>query len=170
MRGEDLKSNKRLLVFDTGALLSKIQLQMYSDNIEIYTTPSVLEEVKDRESREALEVSLNIDRVRIAQPSEATITYISKLADSLGYLNKLSRTDIEVASLAYELNKYSKVTVLTDDYDLQNLLLHLNIEFATVKTKGIREARILRNKCRVCGYPLKSNDEECHVCGSKSIG
>lgn len=169
MRGEDLSTDKTILVLDTAGLLSKIQLQMYSSDVELYTAPSVVEEVRDRESREALEISLGIDRVRIIQPSIESVAFVSKTADYLGYMSRLSKTDIEVASLAYELKKSYRVTVITDDYDLQNLLLHLGIEFMPIKTRGIKERKVSRNKCKICGYPLSSGIDNCPVCGNERI-
>lgn len=164
-----MNTSKTVLVLDTAGFLSKIQLQMYSTNVELYTTFSVLEEVKDRESRDALEISLLIDRVKIIQPSKESLAFVSKTADLLGYGNRLSKTDIEVASLAFELKKSSKVTVLTDDYDLQNLLIHLGIEFMPIKTIGIKEPRVSKNRCRVCGSLLDSGVSKCPICGGEPV-
>lgn len=162
-----LVSNKLMVVMDTAGFLARLQLHLFSyGNVEIYATNSVLREVKDNVSREGVEIGLVVERVRVADPSNASKRYIIEVAREKGCLNDLSDTDIEVAALAHELRLKGRVVVFTDDYTLQNLLLHLNIPFKPVKTLGISKPLVFRNKCRVCGYPLEEGEANCPRCGS----
>lgn len=128
-------NKKRAIVLDTTGFLAKIHLQIYDS--EIYTTKSVVDEVRDIENREALNLGLDIDRVKVLNPSIETVKQVYRLAEELGLNNKLSETDIEVASLAKELSREYNVVVFTDDYSLQYLLVKLNILFKPLRTRGI---------------------------------
>ncbi|MEM0505803.1 MAG: nucleotide-binding protein, partial [Thermosphaera sp.] len=86
----------------------------------------------------------------------------------IGEVSKLSKTDVEIAALALELRNSSKTIVFTDDYSLQNLLLHLKIGFRPVKTRGITEERVYVEKCPVCGYvPGEPGEKTCPLCGGE---
>lgn len=166
MRKEGLASSKLIIVMDTAGFLARLQLHLFSSgNVEIYTTNSVIEEVKDSVSKEGLEIGLEIDRVKIVNPSKPSKEFIVSKAREIGCLNELSETDIDVASLAYEMRPRGNVIVFTDDYTLQNLLLYLNIPFKTVKTRGVSKPIVFKRKCKACGYPLENGDKVCPRCG-----
>ncbi|MEL9939408.1 MAG: DNA-binding protein [Ignisphaera sp.] len=130
-------SNRRVLLLDTAAFISATHLYVY-DRL-LYTTPSVLDEVKDFESVQRLSLSQSADRIVIVEPSKEYIEKALSLARKFGALDKLSRTDLEVLALALQLvSEGYDVTVLTDDYDLQKILKGIGIEFKPIKTIGIR--------------------------------
>jgi len=127
-----------IFVLDTAAFIARLHLMLY--NAEIYTAPKVIEEVKDRESVEGLEIGFAADRVRVLEPE---ISYISEVLDTAKRLNlahKLSETDIQLAALALKISKEKRgdVVVVTDDYAIQLLGEALNLKFMPVKTVGIR--------------------------------
>lgn len=126
---------KKVVVLDTGGFLAKIHLHIYDS--EVYTTKSVVDEVKDLENRGALDLGLDINRVKVVKPSVESILRIIEKAREMNIVNKLSETDIEVASIAYELSRENDVIVFTDDYTLQYLLACLNIVFKPLRTRGI---------------------------------
>ncbi|MEM0379888.1 MAG: hypothetical protein QXX35_04880 [Desulfurococcaceae archaeon] len=126
---------KKVIVLDTTGFLAKIHLSIY--DYDIYTTKTVIDEVKDIENREALDLGLDINRVKLIEPKREIVDKIILFARKIGLENKLSRTDIEVASIAYDLSREYNVVVFTDDYALQYLLSKLNIVFKPLRTIGI---------------------------------
>lgn len=161
-------STSRVIVLDTSAVLAKIYRLLPRHELEVYTTPSVVSEVLDSENKQALEESLELGLLRVRAPGRGSIDFIVREAARIGEVSKLSKTDVEIAALALELRKSSKTIVFTDDYSLQNLLLHLKIGFKPLKTKGIAEERVYVEKCTVCGYvPGEPGEKTCPLCGGE---
>ncbi|NJE07920.1 hypothetical protein E3E31_05190 [Thermococcus sp. M39] len=132
-------------------------------DVEGYTTPKVVEEVKDPESKLFLESLISAGKVRVLMPSKESIEIIRKKALETGELDELSETDIQVLALAYEL----KAILFTDDYNLQNIARTLGIKFKTLK-KGIRKVIHWRYVCIGCGKKFERYPKEgiCPDCGS----
>ena len=87
-------------MLDTAAFLARLQLSLYG--VELVTTPSVIEEVRDFESRLGLEISLEVSRVSVEEPSRDSIEVARRAASELGVMERLSRTDLEVLALALD--------------------------------------------------------------------
>ncbi len=170
--GGSFSSNKKIcIVLDTGALLAKFHLIANIGNADYFAPAEVYDEVKDKESREALELGLSIGRISIVEPESTSIDEAMRTAKKIGELVKLSRTDIVVAALALTLKKKcGAVVVITDDYSLQNLLYHMGIGFKPLRTTGIKKPRKYRAFCPVCGYvPSSPKETLCPLCGSAII-
>ena len=134
----DSAANKCVLVLDTAAFIAPMHLFIYDK--QLYTTPSVINEVKDFESVQRLSLSDSINRVQVEEPKKIFVEKAINAAKRFNLLEKLSKTDIEVLALALQLASQGlKVIVLTDDYDLQIILSKLGIEFRPVKTMGIKK-------------------------------
>ncbi|WP_457741789.1 type II toxin-antitoxin system VapC family toxin [Thermococcus sp.] len=132
-------------------------------NIEGFTTPKVVEEVKDSRSRLFLESLISAGKVKVLVPSKESIEAVKEAAKRTGELNELSDADLEVLALAYEL----KATLLTDDYNLQNVAKTLGIEFKTLK-RGIKRVIRWNYVCIGCGKRFSEIPPEgiCPDCGS----
>ena len=115
-----------MLVIDAAIFIQGI-------DVEGCTTPKVVEEVKDPESRLLLESLISAGKVKVLMPSGESIQAVREKAVETGELNELSEADIEVLALAYELN----AVLFTDDYNLQNIAKTLGIRFKTLK-RGIK--------------------------------
>ncbi|WP_054841619.1 type II toxin-antitoxin system VapC family toxin [Thermococcus peptonophilus] len=115
-------------------------------DVEGLTTPGVVEEVKDPESRLFLEGLISAGKVRVVLPSRESIETVKDAAKKTGELGELSEADIEVLALAYEVNG----VLLTDDYNLQNIARTLGIEFRTLK-RGIKKVIRWNYVCIGCG-------------------
>ncbi len=140
-----LRSKYDILVLDTAAFIARLQLAIYG--VEMVTTPSVVEEVKDLESRSGLEYSLDLHRVKIENPSDEFVRTAKEIAERLGVSHRLSKTDFEVVALALEkASKGLKVAVVTDDYCVQNVVAYSGIEFIPVKTMGIKGVKTFKRK------------------------
>lgn len=162
---------KLIVVFDTSAFLAKYHLQLPTYIAEIYTVPRVADEVKDQENRMALEFGVESGIVKVVEPDERFRRKIIMKAREIGEHVSLSKTDIDVATLALQLKtRYRRVIVFTDDYSLQNLLYYLGISFKPLRTKGIRRIRRYRVYCPICGYiPANASEDICPICGSKLV-
>jgi len=165
-----LTNKKIYVVFDTGAFLAKYHLQLDPSRTTIYTVPLVIDEVCDKENREALEIGLDIGRVIVVKPNEKYIEKVVEKALEIGEYISLSKTDIEIAALALELSRKGRVVVITDDYALQNLLLHLDIPYKPLRTTGIKSARKYVVVCKRCGYTSTNREERiCPICGYELV-
>ena len=132
-------------------------------DVEGYTTPGVVEEVKDPESKLLLESLISAGKVRVLIPSKESVEFVRAKALETGELDELSEADIELLALAYELN----ATIFTDDYNLQNIAKTLGIKFKTLK-KGIKRVIRWRYVCIGCNRKFKREPPGsiCPECGS----
>ncbi|MEM0367843.1 MAG: nucleotide-binding protein [Desulfurococcaceae archaeon] len=163
-------SGKKIaLILDTGALLAKYYRYAPRIKVDIYTTDSAVNEVKDQENKSALIEALELRLIHVEKPGRTFIIKIMEIAKAIGCLHKLSITDVEIAALSLQLRKeYSEVVVVTDDYELQNLLSYMGVSFKPLRTRGIEDLRVFKAYCPVCGYtPGKPSEDTCPLCGSK---
>ncbi|KAI9892465.1 MAG: Nin1 binding protein [Vezdaea aestivalis] len=92
------------VVLDTGPLLknepsiSSLQRQFKT----IFTLPSVLEEVRDAASKSRIETTI-LPFLQLREPVSASIKVVAEFARKTGDFEVLSKTDIHVLALAYEL-------------------------------------------------------------------
>jgi UPF0271 protein len=144
------------VVLDTSAI---IYLQDFRKFEEIFIPTLVAEEVKDRLSAMKLEAM----NAQTLEPEKKFLDEVKDIAKKTGDLEKLSRTDIQVLALAKEL----KATIISDDYNIQNVAKKLKIEFLPVFSKGIKELFFWKKYCPACKKYFKSDLKECPVCGTK---
>ncbi|ASJ11026.1 hypothetical protein A3L12_06770 [Thermococcus sp. P6] len=132
-------------------------------DVEGFTTPKVVEEVKDPESRLLLEGLMNAGKVIVRVPSRESVRMVEEAARRTGELEELSEADLEVLALAYELG----AVLLTDDYNLQNVAKTLGITFKTLK-RGIKRVIRWNYVCTGCGKRFEKMPPEgvCPDCGS----
>jgi UPF0271 protein len=132
-------------------------------DVEGLTTPGVVEEVKDPESRLFLEGLISAGKVKVTLPSRKSVEAVKEAAKRTGELGELSEADIEVLALAYEVGG----VLLTDDYNLQNIAKTLGIEFKTLK-RGIKRVIRWNYVCIGCGKRFEEMPPEgiCPDCGS----
>jgi len=107
------------VVDDTGAIITGLPRRLYTTH---YTTPSVILEVKDPQSRAILEEALSTGRLQVLDPAPEYVEKAKTIAGQAGVLSRLSRTDIEVLALALQLaleSGHGKTYLATDDLRLQ---------------------------------------------------
>ena len=98
-----------------------------------YTTPQVVAEVLDRESRERLERVLEAGRLVVTQPTAPLIRE-----------RGLSEADSSVLTLALELaGRGARVVIVSDDYLLQRKAREKGLDYMPVKTLGYEKANRL---------------------------
>jgi UPF0271 protein len=137
--------------------------------MDVYTTSLAVSEVRDLENHQALLEAIDIGLINITDPEKQYVNTILLEAKNTGALSKLSTTDIYIAALALMLReKYSNVIVITDDYELQNLLLDIKISFKPLKTTGITRFIKYTVYCPICYYtPSNPGETTCPLCGVK---
>ncbi|MGC9071579.1 MAG: hypothetical protein ACP5HK_02640 [Acidilobus sp.] len=133
------QGNVTVTVLDTGALIAGLQLRLPMPS---FTTQHVMNEVKDRQSRELLKRSLEAGKLIVLDPGSVFLRLAADAARSAGTLERLSEADISVIALALAFASCGKkVVVATDDYSVQMTSLSAGLEVLPVRYRGVREAR-----------------------------
>jgi endoribonuclease Nob1 len=134
---------------------------------EKYIVPSSVEdEIKSQLSKLLLNKLMSKYRIQIQNPIEDSKKYINSIINKYS-IPTLSVTDLDVISLAYELSSYQNVlTVLTDDFGIQNVLKILKIKFTGLKVGEIKNMRVYFLICKACKYKNDIKATECDNCGN----
>jgi len=131
----------------------------YSAEGELYTTSSVIDEIRDVASRCRLERRLAEGlEVRIAQPHlrESVLSGASRTGDA----SRLSPTDIDVLAVALELG----ASVYTDDFSLENVAHTLAVPVISLRERMAQPIR-WKFRCSGCGRYARI-EGECPICGA----
>jgi tRNA nucleotidyltransferase (CCA-adding enzyme) len=103
-------------VFDTSAFLNRF---FFNDIDNVITTNSVLYEIRNNEQKMQIENLIQKGKIQIQDPSLETIKMLKKKTPKL-----LSKTDLEVVALAYEL----KAELHTDDFLMRKFAKEMKIK------------------------------------------
>jgi len=153
------------LVVDTAGFLQGY-ISIAADT-KIYTVRGVLEEVRDPESRQRLELIEAAGKLEVREPGRESFEEVIRIAGEAGILEGLSKTDQELAALAAELRKEGyRVVIATDDSHLHTLAKRLGVESVGVRRSKPRSFKPRIYVCEVCGYTTKKRIDRCPSCGS----
>jgi UPF0271 protein len=130
---------------------------------DFVTVPEIEGELKDIQSRLKFQAAVSTGKIKVEEPSGASLEKVDKVADKNGVLPLLSDVDLKVLALALEKG----LSIVTDDYDIQNMCWILGLKFETIRELGIRETYKWKKRCSACGREYKQDIPECEVCGSK---
>ncbi|MFB6203012.1 MAG: NOB1 family endonuclease [Candidatus Nanohaloarchaea archaeon] len=121
------------------------------------TVPGVMEELESSGGK------LRADQIDldVITPSDRSLEKIREKADEIEA--DVSETDMEVLALA--MDRGGKL--LTDDLELQNLALHLGIDFDGHLEDRIEEKREWKTVCGNCGKDI--SETPCPRCGSDDL-
>ncbi|NHJ87157.1 MAG: hypothetical protein FK734_16960 [Asgard group archaeon] len=136
-----------------------------------YIAECTIDEIKNHFRGEAFlqEISL-YDDVIIFSTKLESIQFIRNEADKTGDIEELSNCDIEILAIAYELTLDGQsVTIISDDYDIQNLAKYLKISYRGIHWKGITHLHTYYWVCTGCGKKSQTKLENCFDCGSLMI-
>jgi UPF0271 protein len=126
---------------------------------ELYTTSSVISELRDLSSKTRFDL-LRETGLQVMDPDRESIIRVRETAVRRGEAEDLSLTDIEVLALALQL----EACIVSDDYALQNVARSLRITVIPIRQNGARNIR-WKFRCSGCGrYYTKPG--ECPVCGA----
>ena len=160
---EDSRGKRRIFVHDASGIFAGVPLSLPGKH---YTTPKIIEEIRDEYSKRILELALVSNKLEVVGPPKKAVEEVAKKAGEIGELNRLSGADISVLALAYWFKRKGyEVILVSDDYSVQNTALYLNLVFMAVKTIGIKEMRKYEVYCPNCGWRGVTNSTTCPRCG-----
>lgn len=135
-----------------------------------YTTDSVVREVKANIIQKARLEGLIASKVlKVCSPDYMFIDLIKKKSIELGEETSLSDTDVEVLALALELStKGLEVTLISDDYSVQNVAGLLGLKWMGIKYTGISRIVQWKMVCELCRHETYGTKiKTCPRCGVK---
>jgi endoribonuclease Nob1 len=146
-----------IVVLDTSALFS---MESIPADYEAYTVPGVVDELKKYNDTRWMFWE---HQVTVTDPSPKSRKVIVAASQSTGDSKRLSPVDIELLSLAKDMD----ATILTDDYSIQNTSKFLGIKYKAVGMKAIKQLVKWNYKCLGCGKVFDKEMPDCPVCGAK---
>jgi len=158
-------NDQLIIILDTSAILSGKPIDF--KDATLLTTPGVSSEINPGGRDYQLFQNLIEKGLIIQQPSKKSINKIKEVINKTGDSGRLSKTDIEILALAYEKkDEQVNVSIITDDYSIQNTANELNICFETISLSGITKKFKWTYRCRGCGKKFKENINICPICGA----
>ena len=148
-----------MFILDTCAFFT----QKHPDG-EVVTVPNINNEIVNKQSRQYYENMLST-KLKIMKPKDSSYSITKKQAKETGDYDVLSKTDLDIITLAYEY----KGTIVTDDFAIQNVALALGLKFLSCTGKKITEKRFWRYKCTACNHKEKEKRKDCPICGNTEI-
>ena len=127
---------------------------------EIYTTPSVCDELKDIRSKGRFE-KFCATGLRVISPGREYLEKVSETARKTGDAGVISETDRDLLALALELPG----ALYTDDFAIQNVAGKLGVQITPLHQRRARQI-VWKHRCRGCGK-YYDHDGECPICGSE---
>jgi len=121
-------------IMDASAVINAYSLE---EKEEMYTSPSVINELKNLASKLLAESAITEGKLKIVNPKDKHIERVKEKAREVGSDKHLSETDIDIIALALE----KKGKLLTDDYTMQNLSAHLGIKYEGITRGEIKNKR-----------------------------
>lgn len=159
---------KKVFIIDTSAILSGKPISI--KDASLITTPKVSDEFspggRDFQNFEYLkEIGL-----MIYLPSKEALDTVIQTAKETGDDRRLSIADIEIVAVALDMMKDQdqEVTILSDDYSIQNLASTLNIRYQAIVQKGITKKFKWISRCPGCGKKFKEQTKICPICGTST--
>jgi UPF0271 protein len=164
-----MSARQRVVVLDTSAFLSGYD--PFSANDEHVTVPKVEEEIlRNSMIKMRFETAVESGKVKVQAPTPEAASSARMEAGRAGDVHKLSATDLQLIALALQLkNEGCSPQIVSDDYSIQNVAKHLNIDFLALATHGIKRQLEWVRYCPACfkKYPSESKFKECQVCGTE---
>ena len=148
-----------MIILDTCAFLT----QKHPSG-EIATVPGIKAEIVNKQSKQYFE-NLLASNLKIMKAQKNSYDIIKKEAKESGDYDVLSKIDIDILALGYELNG----TIVSDDFAVQNVALCLDVKFLSCSGRTISEKRLWRYKCSACNHVERTKLKQCSICGNEEI-
>ncbi|EGQ42848.1 MAG: putative nucleic acid-binding protein [Candidatus Nanosalina sp. J07AB43] len=124
---------------------------------EIYTVPGVQKEMKSQDASRKIQNS----GVNLMKAPEPEISKVNQVSDRIN--SPTSKVDEKLVALALSTD----TKVISDDKGVQNLALHLDVDFEGFMEEAITEERKWKKVCSRCGQ--ERSNSTCRRCGSESF-
>ena len=116
-----------------------------------------------KRSHKALDALIDAGNLVVLQPDEKSITTVKGAAKKSGDIINLSKADISILALAYELQR----ALVTNDYTIANVAASLHIVVKTIAISGIKGIRQWSAVCPACEKSYPPETTECKICGNR---
>jgi UPF0271 protein len=126
---------------------------------KIYTTQSVIDELRDLRSKGRFEV-LCAQGLTLAEPSAENTEKVKAASRKSGDAGIISGTDCDILALALDL----EAVLWTDDFAIQNVAGILGVQIAPMIQRKAKHIH-WKYRCSGCGRYF-DHDGECRICGS----
>lgn len=141
-------------VLDANVIIHGTEIELPFD--EMVTVPEVTQEIKSDRAKQ----TFDIHKIEIREPDNEATEEIGEKAEKANL--ELSKTDIRLIALAKKING----TLVTDDYEIQNLAEQINIPYKTFLKEGIEEAKNWKRVCKNCEH--RTDRKTCEKCGGET--
>ncbi len=157
----------KALILDTSSFIQGFNSS--DQSTKLFTTYFVKGEVREEMAQIRLDNWERTGRIIIKNPGEESLNHILSRSKKLGENKALSATDHSVVGLAYELSNEYDVTVISDDYAVQNLSDELGIKHKGLITRGIKKRFNWVHYCPGCWkhFDGPQEDNVCPICGTE---
>ncbi|MEM0384914.1 MAG: NOB1 family endonuclease [Nitrososphaeria archaeon] len=141
-----------------------------SKNFQLYTTEEIIKEIqRNKLSKLKIDTLISQGLIKIISPPNY---YEIKVEEKVSLLSesKLSKADKSILALSLFLKdtQKEKITIITDDYSLQNVASALGLEFKSLTVKGITKSIEWIIYCPACGRIAENVKENfCPICGHR---
>jgi UPF0271 protein len=126
---------------------------------EMYTTRSVIDELKDLRSKSRFDV-LCAQGLTLAVPSRENTEKVKAASKKSGDAGIISVTDCDILAVALDLG----AVLWTDDFAVQNVASILGVQTAPIIQRKAKRIH-WKYRCSGCGRYF-DHDGECLICGS----
>ena len=161
-------NEKRIIVLDTSAFIEGYEPVVGRG--EHYTTPEVLRELRDPMMRLRLQAALDSGKLMVKRPERGFTEEVARVMEEMGELYTLSEADISILALALQLRElHREVTLISEDYSVQNIADRLGIKYVSLSTLGISHRIVWVTYCPGCRrtYEKPTPGGVCPICGTR---
>jgi UPF0271 protein len=163
--------SKKGYVLDSTAIIQGVDPN--SLKCESFTISELLDEIGELGRRwMRIRTAMMLGKLTIRDPSVKSKEKVEQATKEYGVYNKLSKPDIKILALSYELRNEEDydVEIISDDYDIQNTAMLLNLKYISVGLTRIKKTFTYIKYCSACRrkYP-KYAGTICPVCGHRLV-
>lgn len=141
-------------ILDANVIIHGTEIELPFE--KMVTVPEVTQEIKSDRAKQ----TFDIHKIKIQEPEESKVEEVKEKAKKIGL--KVSKTDEKLIALAKELGG----TLVTDDYEMQNIAEKLELPYKTFLKEGIKESKEWERVCKRCKH--RTDKEVCEKCGGET--
>ena len=158
----------KALVLDTSAFIQGFNTS--DPNTVLYTTQQVIDEIRDEMAKIRATNWSDTGKLVIQMPTAESTKHIMTRSHKMGEAKALSETDNSILALTYQLTQQNPdVTLVSDDYSVQNLADELGLKYTGMNTMGIKRRFQWIHYCPGCRkqFPEPQPENICPICGTE---
>lgn len=155
------------LILDTSSFIQGFDTS--DSETKLFTTYFVMDEIRDEMAKIRLENWVRTGKIKIQNPDDVFLQRVLNASWELGEVKNLSETDHSIIALALQLSTQYDITIVSDDYSVQNLSDELYIKHQGLITRGIKKRFQWIHYCPGCYkyFDGPQEDPGCPICGTE---